>query len=176
MPLFNFVLSDAHVRTKEKLSLSTKGICALAGSIVGSTSWLTRVVRCPIDLVAPRAEGANYRAPITQLLKLMNKVTKPGGGMTLISREGFASLCQRVRANAKSDKEEDLLRDLLVPLRLELGFDDPREGILPAGYTSKEVLWNNIRHLVDHNFRKLPYFDLIQTINSELLAKHEASD
>jgi hypothetical protein len=96
--------------------------------------------------------------------------------LTHISREGFASLCQRVRANSKSDKEEDLLRDLLVPLRLELGFDDPRDGVSPAGYTTKETLWNNIRHLVDHNFRKLPYFNLIHTINSELLSKPDVSD
>ena len=96
--------------------------------------------------------------------------------MTNISREGFASLCQRVRALARSDDEEALLRELLLPLRLELGFDDPRDGILPAGYTLKEALWNNIRHLFDHSFRKLPYFDLAQTINDELLSKTEASD
>ena len=96
--------------------------------------------------------------------------------MTLISREGFASLCQQVRAAASSDAEEDLLRELLVPLRIELGFDDPRDGILPAGYTPREALWNNIRHLFDHNFRKVPYFDLTQTINKELLSKSETSD
>lgn len=93
--------------------------------------------------------------------------------MTHISREGFASLCQRARATAASDDEEDLLRELLVPLRIELGFDDPCDGILPAGYTLKEALWNNIRHLFDHSFRKLPYFDLTQTINKELLSKTE---
>lgn len=95
--------------------------------------------------------------------------------MTNISREGFASFCQQARATARSGDEEDLLRELLIPLRVELGFDDPREGILPAGYTTKEALWNNIRHLFDHSFRKLPYFDLIQTINIELLAKTETS-
>jgi hypothetical protein len=93
-----------------------------------------------------------------------------------ISGEGFACLCQRVRANTGSDDEEGLLRGLLVPLRLELGFDDPRDGILPVGYTSKEALWNNIRHLFDHSFRKLPYFDLTETINKELLSKAETSD
>ena len=96
--------------------------------------------------------------------------------MTNISRESFAHLCQQVRAKARSDDEEDLLRGLLVPLRIELGFDDPRDGVLPAGYTLKEALWNNIRHLFDHTFRKLPYFDLTQTINKELLSKTEASD
>jgi hypothetical protein len=96
--------------------------------------------------------------------------------MTNIDRQGFASLCQQVRAIARSDDEEDLLRGLLVPLRLELGFDDPGDGALPSGYTSKEALWNNIRHLVDHSFRKLPYFDLIQTINRELLLKTETGD
>lgn len=93
--------------------------------------------------------------------------------MTQISREGFAALCKQVRAKAGSNSEEDLLSELLVPLRRELGFDDPREGILPAGYTLKEALWNNIRHLFDHSFRKLPYFDLTQTINTELLLKTE---
>lgn len=91
--------------------------------------------------------------------------------MTNINREGFASLCQQVRATARTDDEEVLLRQLLVPLRVELGFDDPREGTLPAGYTPKEALWNNIHHLFDHTFRKLPYFDLTQTINRELLLK-----
>lgn len=85
-------------------------------------------------------------------------------------------MCQQVRASAKSDEEEDLLRGLLVPLRVELGFDDPRDGLLPTGYTLKEALWNNIRHLFDHSFRKLPYFDLTQTINKELLLKTETSD
>jgi len=94
--------------------------------------------------------------------------------MTNISREGFASLCQRVRAQTGSDDEEELLRELLVPLRLELGFDDPRDGVLPAGYTRKEALWNNLRHLFDHSFRKLPYFDLTQAINKELLAKTDS--
>jgi hypothetical protein len=93
--------------------------------------------------------------------------------MTNISREGFASLCHQARISARSDAEEDLLRELLVPLRIELGFDDPREGILPAGYTLKEALWNNIRHLFDHGFHKQPYFDLTQTINRELLSKTE---
>jgi len=96
--------------------------------------------------------------------------------MTNITREGFASLCRQVRAKVRSDDEEDLLRELLVPLRIELGFDDPRDGILPVGYTLKEALWNNIRHLFDHSFRKLPYFDLTQTINKELLSKTEASN
>jgi hypothetical protein len=96
--------------------------------------------------------------------------------VTHISRESFACICQRVRATVKSDDEEELLRELLVPLRMELGFDDPRDGILPAGYTPKEALWNNIRHLFDHSFRKLPYFDLTQTINKELLSKPETSD
>lgn len=96
--------------------------------------------------------------------------------MTNINRDGFASLCQQVRAKARTDDEEDLLRDLLIPLRFELGFDDPREGVLPEGYTAREALWNNIRHLFDHSFRKLPYFDLIQTINKELLSKTETSD
>jgi hypothetical protein len=96
--------------------------------------------------------------------------------MTNINRQGFASLCRQVRASARSDDEEDLLRGLLVPLRLELGFDDPGEGVFPVGYTSKEALWNNIRHLVDHSFRKLPYFDLTQTINRELLLKTETGD
>ena len=96
--------------------------------------------------------------------------------MTNITRQGFASLCQQVRATASSDDEEDLLRELLIPLRMELGFDDPRDGALPVGYTSKEALWNNIRHLFDHSFRKLPYFDLTQTINKELLSKTEAGD
>lgn len=96
--------------------------------------------------------------------------------MIHISQQGFASLCQQLRANARSDDETDLLRELLVPLRNELGFDDPREGILPAGYTVEEALWNNIRHLFDHSFRKLPYFDLIETINRELLSKTETSD
>ena len=91
--------------------------------------------------------------------------------MTNISSEGFASLCQQVRATARTDDEEALLRELLVPLRLELGFDDPRDGVLPLGYTRKEALWNNIRYLFDHSFRKLPYFDLSQTINKELLLK-----
>ena len=95
--------------------------------------------------------------------------------MTIISREGFASLCQQVRTKARSDNEEDLLTELLVPLRMELGFDDPRDGMLPTGYTLKEALWNNIRHLFDHSFRKLPYFDLIKTINKELLSKSETS-
>ena len=96
--------------------------------------------------------------------------------MTKISREAFAALCHRVRANARMNDEESLLSELLIPLRVELGFDDPREGILPAGYTLKEVLWNNIRHLFDHSFRKVPYFDLVQTINMELLLKTEAED
>jgi hypothetical protein len=96
--------------------------------------------------------------------------------MTNISREGFASLCQQARATARSYDEEDLLRELLIPLRVELGFDDPREGLLPAGYTLKEALWNNIRHLFDHGFRKLPYFDLTQTINKELLSRTETCD
>jgi hypothetical protein len=96
--------------------------------------------------------------------------------MTNIDREGFAHLCQQVRAKARSDDEEDLLRGLLVPLRIELGFDDPCEGPLPSGYTPKEALWNNIRHLFDHIFRKLPYFDLAQTINQELLSKTDAGD
>jgi len=96
--------------------------------------------------------------------------------MTNINREGFAHLCQQVRAKARSDDEEDLLRGLLVPLRIELGFDDPRDGTLPVGYTPKEALWNNIRHLFDHTFRKLPYFDLTQTINRELLWKTETAD
>jgi hypothetical protein len=96
--------------------------------------------------------------------------------VTNINREGFASLCQRVRATARSDSEEALLRQLLVPLRLELGFDDPLDGVLPVGYTYKEALWNNIRHLFDHSFRKLPYFDLTQTINRELLLKTEMGD
>jgi hypothetical protein len=96
--------------------------------------------------------------------------------VTNINREGFASLCQQVRATARTDDEEALLRELLVPLRLELGFDDPREGTLPAGYTPKEALWNNIHHLFDHTFRKLPYFDLNQTINKELLLKSGTGD
>jgi hypothetical protein len=91
--------------------------------------------------------------------------------MININREGFAHLCQQVRAKVGSDDEEDLLRGLLVPLRIELGFDDPRDGTLPSGYTPKEALWNNIHHLFDHTFRKLPYFDLTQTINKELLSK-----
>lgn len=96
--------------------------------------------------------------------------------MTIINREGFASLCQQVRAKARTDNEEDLLKELLVPLRMELGFDDPRDGVLPAGYTPREALWNNIRYLFDHSFRKLPYFDLTQAINRELLLKTETSD
>lgn len=96
--------------------------------------------------------------------------------MTNISREGFAFLCRQAKAAARSDAEEDLLRALLVPLRIELGFDDPREGVLPAGYTLRQALWNNIRHLFDHSFRKLPYFDLTQTINKELLSRAETSD
>jgi hypothetical protein len=96
--------------------------------------------------------------------------------MTNINREGFASLCQQVRAKAGSDDEADLLRELLVPLRVELGFDDPREGVLPEGYTAKEALWNNILHLFDHSFRKLPYFDLTQTINKELLSRTETGE
>ena len=96
--------------------------------------------------------------------------------MTNISEEGFAFLCRQARAAARSDSDEDLLTELLVPLRMELGFDDPCDGILPTGYTLKEALWNNIRHLFDHSFRKLPYFDLIQTINKELLSKTETSD
>ena len=96
--------------------------------------------------------------------------------MTIINREGFASLCQQVRAKARTDNEEDLLKELLVPLRMELGFDDPRDGVLPAGYTPREALWNNIRYLFDHSFRKLPYFDLTQAINRELLLKTEMSD
>jgi hypothetical protein len=91
--------------------------------------------------------------------------------VTNISREGFASLCQQVRATVGSDDEEVLLRELLIPLRLELGFDDPRDGVLPPGYTRKEALWNNIRYLFDHSFRKLPYFDLNQAINRELLLR-----
>ena len=93
-----------------------------------------------------------------------------------IDREGFASLCRRVRGESQSDDEEDLLRELLIPLRLELGFDDPRQGVLPAGYTLKEALWNNIRHLFDHSFRKVPYFDLPQTINEELLLRTDTND
>lgn len=96
--------------------------------------------------------------------------------MTNISQEGFASFCQQVRANSSSVDEEVLLRELLIPLRIELGFDDPREGTVPAGYTPREALWNNIRHLFDHTFRKLPYFDLTQTINKELLLKTETTD
>lgn len=96
--------------------------------------------------------------------------------MTNINRQGFASLCQQVRATARSNDEEDLLRELLVPLRMELGFDDPREGVLPLGYTRKEALWNNIRCLFDYSFRKLPYFDLNQTINKELLLKTDTGD
>lgn len=96
--------------------------------------------------------------------------------MTNIDREYFAHLCQQVRAKARSDDEEDLLKGLLVPLRIELGFEDPRDGTVPSGYTPKEALWNNIRHLFDHAFRKLPYFDLTQTINKELLSKPETSD
>ena len=96
--------------------------------------------------------------------------------MTNISREGFAHLCQQVRAKVRSDDEEALLRGLLVPLRIELGFDDPRDGMLPSGYTPKEALWNNIRHLFDHTFRKLPYFDLTQTINKELFVKTDVGD
>jgi hypothetical protein len=96
--------------------------------------------------------------------------------MTNISREDFAFLCQQAKAAARSDAEEDLLSALLVPLRIELGFDDPREGVLPAGYTLKQALWNNIRHLFDHSFRKLPYFDLNQTINKDLLSRTETSD
>lgn len=95
--------------------------------------------------------------------------------MTNINREGFASLCRQVRATARTDDEEDLLRELLVPLRLELGFDDPRDGVLPVGYTRKEALWNNIRYLFDHSFRKLPYFDLNKTIDKELLLKSDTS-
>lgn len=95
--------------------------------------------------------------------------------MTNISRQGFASLCQQARATAGSDEEEDLLRELLVPLRMELGFDDPHEGVLPVGYTRKEALWNNIRYLFDHSFRKLPYFDLNKTIDTELLLRSETS-
>ena len=91
--------------------------------------------------------------------------------VTNISKEGFASLCQRVRATARTDDEDALLTELLVPLRMELGFDDPRDGVLPVGYTRREALWNNIRYLFDHSFRKLPYFDLTQTINRELLLK-----
>jgi hypothetical protein len=91
--------------------------------------------------------------------------------VTNINREGFASLCQQVRAKAATDDEDALLRELLVPLRIELGFDDPRDGVLPAGYTTREALWNNVRYLFDHNFRKLPYFDLNQAINKELLCK-----
>ena len=85
-------------------------------------------------------------------------------------------MCQQVRAKVRSDDEEALLRGLLVPLRIELGFDDPRDGMLPSGYTPKEALWNNIRHLFDHTFRKLPYFDLTQTINKELLSKTDTGD
>jgi hypothetical protein len=85
-------------------------------------------------------------------------------------------LCQRARAAATSDSEEDLLKELLVPLRIELGFDDPGEGILPPGYTLREALWNNIRHLFDHSFRKVPYFDLTEAINTELLSKTETGD
>ena len=96
--------------------------------------------------------------------------------MINIDREGFAHLCRQVRAKVRSDDEEDLLRGLLVPLRIELGFDDPRDGTLPSGYTPKEALWNNIRHLFDHTFRKQPYFDLTQTINKELLSKTDAGD
>jgi hypothetical protein len=96
--------------------------------------------------------------------------------MTNISRAGFASLCRRVKADSLSNDEEELLKGLLIPLRVELGFDDPREGIRPAGYTAKEALWNNIRHLFDHAFRKVPYFDLTQTINKELLSKIDTSD
>jgi hypothetical protein len=95
--------------------------------------------------------------------------------MRQISREGFASLCRQVRADANSNDEEDLLRELLVPLRIELGFDDPREGKIPEGYTAKEALWNNVLHLFDHSFRKAPYFNLAQTINTELLSKTEMS-
>jgi len=94
--------------------------------------------------------------------------------LTNINREGFASLCQQVRATARTDDEEALLRELLIPLRIELGFDDPRDGVLPVGYTPREALWNNIRYLFDHSFRKLPYFDLTQTINKELLLKAES--
>jgi hypothetical protein len=96
--------------------------------------------------------------------------------VTNISKEGFASLCQQVRATARTEDDDALLRQLLVPLRMELGFDDPREGVLPAGYTDREALWNNIRYLFDHSFRKLPYFDLTQTINKELLSKKELGD
>jgi hypothetical protein len=92
--------------------------------------------------------------------------------VTNINREGFASLCRQVRARAATDDEDALLRELLVPLRMELGFDDPRDGVLPAGYTTREALWNNVRYLFDHNFRKLPYFDLIQAINKELLSRN----
>ena len=92
--------------------------------------------------------------------------------MTNINREGFASLCRQVRARAATDDEDTLLRELLIPLRMELGFDDPRDGVLPAGYTTREALWNNVRYLFDHNFRKLPYFDLIQAINKELLSRN----
>lgn len=91
--------------------------------------------------------------------------------MTNITRETFASLCQQVRANAGSDDEEGLLRALLVPLRIELGFDDPRDTAQLVGYTPREALWNNVLHLFDHSFRKLPYFDLAQAINEELLSK-----
>ncbi|PYP89369.1 MAG: hypothetical protein DMF61_03935 [Blastocatellia bacterium AA13] len=93
--------------------------------------------------------------------------------MIYIDRKGFESLCQQVRATAGSDDEADLLRGLLVPLRNELGFDDPCDGVVPAGYTVKEALWNNIRRLFDHGFRRMPYFDLIETINRELLSKAE---
>ena len=96
--------------------------------------------------------------------------------MLNINREGFAHLCRQVRAKVGSDDEEDLLRGLLVLLRIELGFDDPRNGALASGYTTKEALWNNIRHLFDHTFRKQPYFDLTQTINKELLSKTDAGD
>jgi hypothetical protein len=96
--------------------------------------------------------------------------------VTNISRESFALLCQQIRAKSGSDNEEDLLRELLVPLRIELGFDDPRDGIVPAGYTTREALWNNICHLFDHSFRKLPYFDLSQTINKDLLSKTGTSE
>lgn len=94
--------------------------------------------------------------------------------MTNINHEGFAVLCHQIRAKARTDDEDALLRELLVPLRLELGFDDPREGVLPAGYTTREDLWNNVRYLFDHSFRKLPYFDLNQTIKKELLSKPES--
>lgn len=71
-------------------------------------------------------------------------MTRPG-----YSRPNFSRLC-------------------LVPLRTELGFDDPRESWLPDGRTPKEALRNNLLHLFDHSFFKLPYFDLAQAIDEEL--------